>query len=164
VGLADGVGIDNGIVVVTEQRVLAVWNHDGIPLCLESADRYAPFEDDLAFGVPFEPVDGITAPTRLSARLTARAALHANVVRRAGSWRKSKNCSDGCTLETLVCDRRGTDDRRAGSRRAIGRSSSASWTRCRHPAAAGRAASRDLAGRQADGDRVVVVVEIFTST
>jgi hypothetical protein len=91
-------------------------------------------------------------------------ALCVNVVRRAGSWRKSKNRSDGCTLETLVCDRICTDDRRAGSRPETGRSASTRWTRCRHPAGAGRAASRDLAGRQADGDRVVVVVMVFTST
>jgi hypothetical protein len=91
-------------------------------------------------------------------------AADANVVRRAGSWRKSKNRSDGCTSKTLVCDRRGTGDRRAGSRPATGRSASTRWTRCRHRAGAGRAASRDLAGRPADGDRVVVVVVVFTST
>ncbi len=51
-------------------------------------------------------------------------------------------------------------NRRARSRPATGRSSSTRRTRCRHPAGAGRAASRDLAGRLADGDRVVVGVMV----
>jgi hypothetical protein len=82
----------------------------------------------------------------------------------AGSFERSDR-SDLLASNTrsvgVRLDRICTDDRRAGSRRAIGRSSSARWTRCRHPAGAGRAASFDLAGRQADGDRLVVTLVVI---
>jgi hypothetical protein len=148
-------------VVVTEQRVLAVWNHDGIPLSLGLADRYAPFDRAIAEKYLLTLVDGFTAHSRPPAGLAARVALCVNVVRPAWRWLASNTRSAGVRLEPATLDRICTDDRRAGSRRAIGRSSSARWTRCRHPAGACRAASLDLAARQADGDRVVVALVVM---